>query len=120
MAPDVSLLNVRLGSRPFIPPAEKIKKVVALPGVQAARPLVGEPPRAAILEDEDRRRVLVLSTGERDEEPIRVFVLEDVDLESRVPRVTACAQQRQCASDRRPNVGGLGCVAFCVVDAFRP
>ncbi len=118
--PDLSTLNVRLSMRPIHPPEAVIKRTVLLQGIRGTRPLVGEPTRAAILEDDARRRVVVLSDEEgTGEGPIKAYLLYEFDLEARVPRLTACARQRRCARDRTPGTGGLGCVAMCLVQILR-
>ena len=118
---DLSTLNVRLSSKPVQPPEELVKRTVLLPGLRGARPLYGEPTRAAILEDDARRRVLILSVGGRDggTGPLRAHLLHEFDLESYLPGVTACATTRRCAFDRTPTTGGLACVAMCLVEALR-
>ncbi len=125
MTPDLSSLNVRLSSRAIHPPDELVKKVVVLEGIRAAKPLTGEPTMAAILEDDARHRVIVLSAApdngdNKAGDQIRAYLLQDLDLESRLPQLTACSHHRRCAEDRTPGVGGLGCIAFCLVEALRP
>lgn len=118
---DLSGLNVRLSTRPIHPPDGLVKRTVVLPGVRGARPLYGEPTRAAILEDDRRRRVLILSTDGLDGAtgPVRAHLLHDFEIERYLPEVTACAGARQCAFDRTPATGGLACVALCLVEALR-
>jgi len=125
--PDLSSLNIRLSSRAIRPPDEVVKKVVSLEGIRVARPVTGEPTRAVILEDDARQRVIVLSLApdqaekaDNGEGPIQAYLLADINLESRLPQLTACSNQRRCAEDRTPGVGGLGCVAFCLVETLRP
>ena len=109
-------LNVRLSSRGIHPPKELIKHIIPLKGIHAARPRVGPPPRAAILEDDERRRVAILST--EDTGMITTYVLEDLDLEPHLPKVAQCTQARHCAEDRMATMGGLGCVAICMKDVI--
>lgn len=117
---DLLSLNIRLSSKAIRPPGDLVKKVVVLQGIRVARPLTGDPTRAAILEDDTRRRVLVLSAPQDNtDEQILAYVLDDLDLEDRLPQLTACSNRRQCATDRTPGVGGLGCVAFCLVETLR-
>lgn len=118
---DLSGLNVRLSTRPIRPPAGLVKRTVVLPGVRGARPLYGEPTRAAILEDDARRRVLILFTDGQDDATgqVRAYLLRDFDLERYLPAVTACSGARRCAFDRAPATGGLACVAMCLVEALR-
>ena len=118
---DLSSLNVRLSTRPIHPPEGAVKRTVVLPGLRGARPLYGEPARAAILEDDRRRRVVILSTdGEGGGTgPVRAHLLQDFPIERYLPEVTACAGARRCAFDRTPATGGLACVAICLVEALR-
>ncbi|MBM4121084.1 MAG: hypothetical protein FJ249_00605 [Nitrospira sp.] len=122
--PDLSSLNIRLSSRAIRPPDEVVKKAVSLEGIRVARPVTGEPTRAVILEDDARQRVLVLSLApdqaNSGEGRIQAYLLVDINLESRLPQLIACSNQRRCAEDRTPGVGGLGCVAFCLVETLRP
>ncbi len=110
--PNLTSLNIRLSQRPISPPKDLVKATVALTNVQAARMRVGPSPQAAILEDDHHQRVVILSTME--EGHIRAQVLTDLDLSPRIPFITACAHDRECAYDRRPVTGGLGCIAICV------
>ncbi|MEC4672867.1 MAG: hypothetical protein VST68_01635 [Nitrospirota bacterium] len=110
--PDLSSLNIRLSQRPISPPQDLVKATVALTDIQAARMRVGPSPQAAILEDDHHQRVVILSTMEGGH--IRAQVLTDLDLSPRIPFITACAHDRECAYDRRPVTGGLGCIAICV------
>ena len=119
--PDLSALNVRLSTRPIRPPEDDIARTVVLHGVGPVRPLFGEPTRAAILEDDARRRAVVLSTlpDASSDASVRAYLLYDFELERYLPRTMACAGQRRCAQDRTPGVGGLACVAVCMVEALR-
>ncbi len=120
-APDLSMLNVRLSNRPIRPPEDQLKRTVLVDGIRVARPLFGPPTRAAILEDDAARRVLILSAG--DEGPVigpfHAYLLYDFDLERRLPMLAACAHTRRCDADRTPGTGGLGCVAMCLVETLR-
>lgn len=120
-APDVDLayLNIRLSTRAVEPPAAAIRSVVPLTDIRVARPRIGPPPRAAILEDDQRRRAIILRVGDREDLPVEALVLTDLDLESHLPALTRCTQLRGCATDRRPGVGGLSCVAMCLVETLR-
>ena len=109
-------LNVRLSSRVIHPPKELIHQAIPLNGIQAARPRVGPPPLSAILEDDQRRRVVILSTDETG--MITAYVLENLDIEPHVPEVVECTRQRHCAEDRMAMMGGLGCVAICLKDVL--
>jgi hypothetical protein len=105
-------LNVRLSSRTIRPPEELIKEVILLEGIRAARPRVGPLPQAAIIEDDQRRRIVILSTEETG--LITAYVLEDIDLKPHLSEVTQCTQEHHCGEDRMAVTGGLGCIAICV------
>ena len=108
---DSFTLNVRLSSRPIRPPDELVKNSVPLTGIIPARPHVGPPPQAAILEDDQRNRIAILSAD--DNGMITAYLLENIDLQPHMPTLMKCTEQRQCAVDRMPLMGGLGCVAIC-------
>lgn len=109
-------LNVRLSSRPIHPPKDLIKQVILLGGMKAARPRIGPSPQAAIIEDDQRRRVVILSIEETG--VITAYVLDNLDLKPHVPKVADCAQDHHCADDRMSITGGLGCIAICVRDVL--
>ena len=115
---DLTSLNVRLSQRAIHPPKSLVKEVVALPHVQAARARIAPSPKAAILEDNDHNRVLILSV--LDDGRLEAQVLADLDFAQHVPFVAACAEHRGCAYDRQPITGGLGCVAICIQQALDP
>ena len=116
--PDLTALNVRLSQRAIHPPKPLVKEVVELPHVQAARARIAPSPKAAILEDNDHHRVLILSVLE--DGRLEAQVLADLDFTQHVPFVAACAERRGCAYDRRPITGGLGCVAICIQQTLDP
>lgn len=118
---DLSSLNVRLSTKAIHPPDTEVKRTVLLPDVRGARPLYGEPARAAILEDDRHRRVLILSTEREDPSRggLRAYLLHEFELERYLPELVACARARGCALDRTPATGGLACIAICLVEALR-
>ena len=115
---NLTSLNVRLSQRPIDPPENLVKHKVDLPNIRAARSLVGPSPKAAILEDDQHNRVMILSALE--DGRIQAQLLADLNLQPKIPFVTACAHDRECAYDRRPITGGLGCIAICVQQALDP
>lgn len=117
-APSLTSLNVRFSSRPLHPPKGMIKQTVELPGIRAARSRIGPSPQAAILEDDNRRRVVILSTQE--DGRIVAHLLADLNFEPMIPALTSCTQERRCAYDRMPVTGGLGCVAICLQEILDP
>ena len=115
---DLTSLNVRLSQRSIQPPKHLVTAVVELPHVQAARAKIAPSPKSAILEDDHHHRALILSV--LDDGRLQAHVLDDLDFARHVPFVTACAENRGCAFDRRPITGGLGCVAICIQQALDP
>lgn len=115
---DLTSLNVRLSQRTIHPPKHLVKAVVELPHVQAARAKIAPSPKSAVLEDDNHNRALILSV--LDDGRLHAYVLDDLDFAQHVPFVTACAENRGCAFDRRPITGGLGCVAICIQRALDP
>lgn len=115
---DLTSLNIRLSQRAIQPPKHLVKAVVELPHVQAARAKIAPSPKSAILEDDNHNRALILSL--LDDGRLQAHVLDDLDFAQHVPFVTACAENRGCAFDRRPITGGLGCVAICIQQALDP
>ena len=109
-------LNVRLSSRTIQPPKELIKEVIQLKGIRAARPRVGPPPQSAIIEDDKRRRYVILSLDELGN--VIAYVLEDLDLKANLSKISICTQEHHCEEDRMAVTGGLGCIAVCVKDAL--
>lgn len=115
---DLTSLNVRLSQRAIQPPKAWVKEVVELPHVQAARARIAPSPKSAVLEDDNHNRALILSV--LDDGRLQAHVLDDLDFAQHIPFVTACADSRGCAYDRRPITGGLGCVAICIQQALDP
>ena len=115
---DLTSLNIRLSQRAIHPPKHLVKEVVELPQVQAARARIAPSPKSAVLEDDNHNRALILSV--LDDDRLQAHVLDDLDFAQHVPFVTACAENRGCAYDRRPITGGLGCVAICIQQALDP
>ena len=115
---DLTSLNFRLSQRVIHPPKHLVKAVVELPHVQAARAKIAPSPKSAVLEDDNHNRALILSV--LDDGRLHAYVLDTLDFAQHVPFVTACAENRGCAFDRRPITGGLGCVAICIQRSLDP
>lgn len=115
---DLTSLNVRMSHQAVQVPSQLVKEQVDLSEVRAARSMIAPSPKAAILEDDNHHRVVVLSATE--EGQIQAQVLEDLDFSSKIPFIRACTDQRRCAFDRQPVTGGLACVAICVQQALDP
>ena len=105
-------LNLRFSNRPLIPPHDLIVQTIPLIDVSVASSFVAPSPQAVIFEDEQRRRLAILSTNET--EPITLFLLEPLPLDPKVPSLVQCANAHRCQSDRTPLTGGLGCLALCI------
>lgn len=116
--PNLASLNIRLSHRPVQPPKSMIKKTLELPDVRAARVRIGPSPQAAILEDDDHNRVIILSSQE--DGRIVANLLVDLNLKPVLTPLIHCTQERQCAYDRMPVTGGLGCIAICLQKFLDP
>ncbi len=77
-----------------------------------ARPFVAPVPQAAIIENDHRQRVALLS--QNSEGIWLLHLLEPIPLDPLLPALFQCAGARQCAVDRMPMTGGLACLALCV------
>lgn len=109
-----SSLNVRMSNRPISPPSSLILQTIPLTGLTVARPFEGPPPRAAIIEDDRRQRVALISEDAMGS--LQLYLLEPFPLDPQVPGLFQCASHRQCATDRMPLTGGLACLALCLKD----
>jgi len=116
--PNLTSLNVRMSHQAIHAPKDLVKQSLDLPEVRAARSMIAPSPKAAILEDDNHHRVVVLSAS--DEGQVHAQVLEELDFSSKIPFIRACTDQRGCAFDRQPVTGGLACVAICVQQALDP
>ena len=105
-------LNLRFSNRPLIPPAELTVQSIPLTGLSVASSFVAPSPQAVIFEDDQRRRLAILSTNKTGE--LTLFLLEPLPLAPKLPRLVQCADNRNCQTDRTPLTGGLGCLAFCI------
>ena len=110
--PNLTSLNIRLSTRAIHPPDKVVHNHFTLPNVRAAQSMIAPSPQAAILEDDHRQRVAILTIDSYNQ--VTVHVLHDIDLQATIPSIVQCTEERQCAVDRRPMVGGLGCVAVCL------
>ncbi len=116
--PNLTSLNIRLSNQPIQVPKDLVKHSLELPQVRAARSMIAPSPKAAILEDDNHNRVVILSASEGGQ--VHAQVLEDLDFSAKIPFITACADHRGCAFNRQPVTGGLACVAICVQQALDP
>ena len=105
-------LNLRFSNRPLTPPSDLIKETILLKEITVARPFVEPIPYAVIFENDQRQRVAILSSDTNG--TLTLFLLDDIPLDPKLPRLVQCARDRGCQSDRTPLTGGLGCLALCL------
>ena len=115
---DLTSLNVRMSHKMIQAPKNLVRENLDLPEIRAARSMIAPSPKAAILEDDNHNRVVILSVSEGGQ--VRAQILENLAFSDKIPFVTACTNQRGCAFDRQPITGGLACVAICVQQALAP
>jgi len=111
-ANELSTLNVRLSSKAIHPPRELVVTTLNLPDIAIAKPIVGPPSKSAILENDQRHRLVVLTSEESGN--ITAYVLDNIDLAPHLQSLRALTADRGCAHDRMTITGGLGCVAICL------
>lgn len=111
---DFFSLNVRMSNRTISPPPDLVRKTITLSGISVARPFEGPVPQAAIIENDHRQRVALLSQNPAG--TWLLYLLEPILLDPRLPALFQCADARQCETDRMPMTGGLACLALCVKD----
>ena len=112
---DPLLLNIRMSPGALHPPADMIKQQWTLDGYRLGR-LGSQAPQTAIIEDDARRRLLVLSAGA--DGTVLVYRVGDlpVDVAKQLPRTLACSRARQCQHSRNDPAGELGCLALCLLE----
>jgi hypothetical protein len=112
---DPLLLNIRMSPSTLQPPADMIKQQWTLDGYRLGR-LGPQSPRAAIIEDDARRRLLILSAA--DDGTVLVYRIGDlpVDVAARFSQTLACSRSRQCPNNRNDPAGELGCLALCLLE----
>lgn len=115
---DPLLLNVRMSPGALHPPADMIKQQWTLDGYRLGR-LGPQAPQAAIIEDDARQRLLILSAA--DDGTVRIYRVGDlpVDVAQRLPRTLTCSRARHCQNSRSDPAGELGCLALCLLEHLR-
>jgi len=115
---DPLLLNIRMSPSALHPPVDMIKQQWKLDGYRLGR-LGSQAPRAAIIEDDARRRLLILSAAA--DGTVLVYRLGDlpVDVAPRLPQTLTCSRARQCQNQRNDPAGELGCLALCLLEHLR-
>ena len=112
---DPLLLNIRMSPNALHPPADMIKQQWTLDGYRLGRP-GSQTPQSAIIEDDARRRLLVLSAAA--DGAVLVYRVGDlpVDVARQLPRTLACSRARQCQNNRSDPAGEIGCLALCLLE----
>ncbi len=112
---DPLLLNIRMSPSALQPPTDMIKQQWTLDGYRLGR-LGPQAPRAAIIEDDARRRLLILSAAA--DGTVLVYRVGDlpVDVAKQLPRTLTCSRARQCPNNRNDPAGELGCLALCLLE----
>ena len=110
--PGALSLNIRLSRKAIHPPESMLASTVHIPNIHIAKPMVGPPAQSAILEDDRRHRIMVLTA--ENHQDLTAYMLENIDLIPYLPKLRKRLTDRQCAIDRMEITGGLGCVALCV------
>lgn len=112
---DPLLLNIRMSPVSLRPPAEFVKESWTLEGYRLG-PLGPQAPRAAIIDDENRHRLLILSATE--EGTVMVYRLGNlpVDVARRLHATMTCARSRHCRQSRLDPAGEVGCLAVCLLE----
>ncbi len=108
-------LNIRLSPTALHPPSHLIKQQWVLDGYRLGR-LGPQAPQAVIIEDDARRRLLILSaTGDG---RVLVYQVGDlpVDVAARLHPALVCVRTRQCQNQRMDPAGELGCLALCLLE----
>ena len=112
---DPLLLNIRMSPSALHPPADMIKQQWTLDGYRIGR-LGPQTPRAAIIENDARQRLLILSAAA--DGTVLVYRVGDlpVDVAKQLPRMLTCSRTRQCQNQRNDPAGELGCLALCLLE----
>lgn len=115
---DPLLLNIRMSPNALHPPTDMIKQQWTLNGYRLGR-VGSQTPRAAIIENDARQRLLILSVGE--DGSVMVYRVGDlpVDMAKQLPRTLTCSRTRQCQNSRNDPAGELGCLALCLLEHLR-
>src|SRR5437867_3345363 len=111
-------LNIRLSPSALHPPSQLIKHQWMLDGYRLGR-LGPQAPQAAIIEDDARHRLLILSST--DEGRVLVYQVGDlpVDVAARLGPALVCVRARPCQNQRMDPAGELGCLALCLLEHLR-
>jgi hypothetical protein len=117
-AVDPSSFNIRLSPKILEPPLKNVREAYLLNGYRVGR-LGPEAPRAAIIDDDKRQRIFILSTTE--EGSVLLYRLAElpIDIRSRLIFIVQCARQQQCRNRRMDPAGEIGCLALCLLESLQ-
>jgi hypothetical protein len=115
---DPLLLNIRLSTTRLQPPVNLIRETWVLDGYRLGR-IRPQAPNSAIIEDDQHRRLLVLSAME--DHRVRIYRLADmpVKVADRLPGVIHCANEKRCSHTGMDPAGEMGCLALCLLERLR-
>lgn len=115
---DPLLLNIRMSPNALRPPAGIVKQAWVLDGYRLGR-LSGNAPRAAVIDDDQHRRLLILSAT--DEGQVQLYRLADLPVEvgAKLPALLQNAKNRNCRHQRMDPAGELGCLALSLLEALQ-
>jgi hypothetical protein len=115
---DPLLLNIRLSATRLQPPAGLIQETWMLDGYRLGR-VRPHAPSSAIIEDDQHRRLLILSALE--DGTVKIYRLGEVpvNLTARVPAIIQCAREKRCGQARLDPAGEMGCVALCLLESLK-
>ena len=115
---DPLLLNIRMSPNALLPPADMVKQAWVLDGYRLGR-LTGNAPHAAVIDDDQHRRLLILSATEDGQ--VKLYRLADfpVELGAKLPALLRNAKSRDCRHQRMDPAGELGCLALSLLEALQ-
>jgi hypothetical protein len=115
---DPLLLNIRMSPTALRPPADIVKQAWVLDGYRLGR-LSGNAPRAAVIDDDQHRRVFILSAT--DDGNVQLYRVADLPVEvgAKLPAVLKHAQTLNCRHRRMDPAGELGCLALSLLEALQ-
>ncbi|HEY3198489.1 MAG TPA: hypothetical protein VGJ57_10785 [Nitrospirales bacterium] len=115
---DPLLLNIRMSPNAVRPPAGIVKQAWVLDGYRLGR-LTGNAPRAAVIDDDQHRRLLILSAT--DDGHVQLYRVADLPIEvgAKLPALLQNAKNRNCRYQRMDPAGELGCLALSLLEALQ-
>lgn len=115
---DPLLLNIRMSPTALRPPADIVKQTWVLDGYHLGH-LPSNAPRAAVIDDDQHRRVFILSAT--DDGNVHLYRVADLPVEvgAKLPTLLKHAQTRDCRHRRMDPAGELGCLALSLLEALQ-